>query len=142
MPKQAKRPCKQPGCPNVTSGRYCSDHTTQVHTYDQHRPSAAKRGYGYRWRKLRRMVLARSPLCADPFETHTGRAVQATDVDHIIPLAQGGTNAMDNLQSLCHSCHSRKTVEMDGGLGRGIKSLQPENARPAGWLSSHTREIE
>ena len=30
------------------------------------RPSAASRGYGHRWRKLRRMILARSPICSDP----------------------------------------------------------------------------
>jgi 5-methylcytosine-specific restriction protein A len=39
-------------------------------------------------------------------------------LDHVIPLAQGGTNDPDNLQWLCAGCHSRKTVEQDGGFGR------------------------
>ena len=121
MPRRASKPCQHRGCPNLTSTGYCDQHSSQAHSYDQHRPSAAKRGYGHRWRKLRQMVLARTPLCADPFEIHGATPVPATDVDHIVPLAQGGANAMDNLQALCHSCHSRKTVEQDGGLGRGIE---------------------
>jgi 5-methylcytosine-specific restriction endonuclease McrA len=32
-------------------------------------------------------------------------------VDHIRPRKQGGDDSWDNLQSLCPSCHSRKTIE-------------------------------
>ena len=39
----------------------------------------------------------------------------ATDVDHIVPLTQGGGNEWTNLQALCKSCHSRKTATQDGG---------------------------
>ena len=59
------------------------------------------------------MVLARSPLCADPYGVHANQVVAATDVDHIIALAKGGTNALTNLQTLCHACHSRKTARVD-----------------------------
>lgn len=31
------------------------------------------------------------------------------DIDHIKPLANGGTNTLDNLQAICKSCHSEKT---------------------------------
>ena len=34
---------------------------------------------------------------------------KAFDVDHIIPLAEGGTNASENLQVLCKPCHFEKT---------------------------------
>ena len=48
-----------------------------------------------------------------------GRAVPATDVDHIRPH-KGNEDLMwdeENLQALCHACHSRKTAAEDGGFG-------------------------
>jgi 5-methylcytosine-specific restriction endonuclease McrA len=32
------------------------------------------------------------------------------DIDHIIPLSRGGTNAKENLWMLCLDCHREKTV--------------------------------
>ena len=34
----------------------------------------------------------------------------AFEIDHIRPLANGGTNQIDNLQALCKSCHQDKTA--------------------------------
>ena len=56
------------------------------------------------------MYLRANPLCADPFGLHGGRVVAAIHVDHIRPRRDGGSDAEDNLQSLCHSCHSKKTA--------------------------------
>lgn len=33
------------------------------------------------------------------------------DIDHVLPLACGGTNDEENLQVLCPSCHGRKTPD-------------------------------
>ncbi|WP_279607037.1 HNH endonuclease [Burkholderia cenocepacia] len=38
-----------------------------------------------------------------------GIAVRAGVVDHIKPLAQGGSNSDENLQLLCKECHDDKT---------------------------------
>ena len=35
-------------------------------------------------------------------------------VDHIHPVSKGGTNDMDNLQTLCRSCNSKKGVKVSG----------------------------
>lgn len=45
----------------------------------------------------------------------------ATDVDHIISRAKGGTDERSNLQPLCHACHSEKTNREDGGGWGGRK---------------------
>lgn len=59
-----------------------------------------------RWQRLRASVLAEHPLCAHCFER--GAITPATDVDH----ADGNpaNNERSNLQSLCHACHSTKTM--------------------------------
>lgn len=59
------------------------------------------------WKRLRLQVLAEHPLCVMCLDRDK-RVVPATVVDHIIP--HGGDLSlfwdMDNLQSLCASCHS------------------------------------
>lgn len=116
--KRAAKICAYPGCGEVTRNHFCEGHTPQAGGGDDRRGSSASRGYGSNWRKLRRIKLNQDPVCADPDGRHPGQVVAAMQVDHIIPLAQGGTNAMDNLQSLCYSCHSHKTATQDGGWGR------------------------
>lgn len=32
------------------------------------------------------------------------------ETDHIVPLFQGGTNGLENLQALCNNCHGDKTI--------------------------------
>ena len=87
------------------------------------RPSAARRGYGRGWQARRSQVLAERPLCEDCLAR--GLTAGATDVDHVTAKAAGGDDGDDNLRSLCHSCHSRKTVAADGGFGRAAARVNP-----------------
>lgn len=105
MPTAMRRTCLVPGCPNAQAkGGYCAPHAAQREAQRaEERGTAAERGYGYRWSKLRLMVLRAQPACVVC-------GAPATDVDHIIPKRLGGTDARDNLQSLCHACHTRKTM--------------------------------
>jgi 5-methylcytosine-specific restriction protein A len=57
-------------------------------------------------------------MCVNPFGI-PGHLVFSTDVDHIIPREAGGSDDDENLQGLCHACHSRKTAQEDGGFGHG-----------------------
>lgn len=98
--------CAVANCPELAEpgrGR-CAAHRQQ-----DDRPNAARRGYGARWRRVRAMFLAAHPICCDPFGLHSERVVAALDVDHVVPLRRGGSNANDNLQPLCRMCHNHKT---------------------------------
>ena len=116
MPWAPKKPCAEPGCPKLATKSRCPDHEqTKRRTYERARGSSHDRGYGRQWRKLRLVVLREEPLCRE--HKKKGRIVLATDVDHIKPKAEGGTDDRSNLQPLCHSCHSVKTAR-EHGFGR------------------------
>lgn len=46
-----------------------------------------------------------------------GRVTEAQEVDHVIPLAKGGTDAPENLQAICIPCHRAKTLAEEPGAG-------------------------
>jgi 5-methylcytosine-specific restriction endonuclease McrA len=66
--------------------------------------SATARGYGRVWLGYRRAALER-----DGFRCVRCRR-QATEVDHVVPRAWGGTDEAENLQSLCGDCHRAKSA--------------------------------
>lgn len=118
MPSRSKRPCRKHGCnklvehPNV----YCENHRTQYLKKDN-RPSAAKRGYDRTWRKYREKYLIDNQLCVKCLKV--GKVLEATVVDHIIPHKGNMKLFWDrkNHQSLCETCHNKKTASEDGGFG-------------------------
>lgn len=78
--------------------------------YDQRRGSACKRGYDSEWQRFRLWFLKAHPLCEEP-----GCHEIATEVDHIVPLAQGGAHCSEaNSQGLCKAHHTSKTNRENG----------------------------
>lgn len=84
----------------------------------QHSPrkSSRERGYGYKWQKYSKRRLAANPFCeSDHCRDHY---TVATCTDHIQPVT-GADDPLfwqpSNHQSLCHSCHSRKTATETNG---------------------------
>lgn len=69
----------------------------------------AKRITGTTLQNLRKALFAREPLCRECAKTH--RTTVATIRDHIIPLAEGGTDDESNIQPLCQTCSDAKTAE-------------------------------
>jgi 5-methylcytosine-specific restriction protein A len=63
---------------------------------------------GRPWRRKREAVLKRDQYLCQPC-MRAQRVTVATQVDHITPQAEGGTEAMDNLQAICTECHDVKT---------------------------------
>jgi 5-methylcytosine-specific restriction endonuclease McrA len=53
------------------------------------------------WRRQRARILAENPVCQ-----YCGGP--ATTVDHVIPLARGGTDDLANLVPACAVCNGRK----------------------------------
>lgn len=73
------------------------------------------RGYGRDWDRLRRIVFARDcGICQCEECTALGRVKIATEVDHKIPKAAGGTDELDNLQAINRECHRRKSIRERG----------------------------
>jgi 5-methylcytosine-specific restriction enzyme A len=83
---------------------------------DRQRPSAARRGYGPRWRRARAAYLARHPLCVRC--KAVGRLAPAAVVDHVVPHRGDQRLFWDtsNWQGLCKPCHDAKTAR-DGRWG-------------------------
>lgn len=108
MPVSALRPCVHPGCRRVVQRGRCPEHARQR---EQARPNADTRKWyqAGTWKRLRRLVLSRDPLCVEC--RRRGEVTLATDVDHIEPHRGEWAKFVDsrNLQGLCHRCHAVKT---------------------------------
>lgn len=79
-------------------------------------PIATPRTRGRAWMRTRAKWLTANPLCV-MCEQH-GRVRAATEVDHIVRLADGGKDDDSNYQSLCYDCHKAKTADEAKGKPR------------------------
>ena len=113
------RMCKAAGCMRLTAEGYCPEHKPTVerkasaswhHLYTNPR---------YGWKRRRDAQLAREPFCRECAKH--GLRVEATDVDHVVPH-RGDLRLFlyGDLQSLCHTCHSRKTVAENAEIFSGV----------------------
>lgn len=96
--------------------------------------SAHARGYGVQWQKLRSLMLGQEPLCR--LCKAEGRTAAATDLDHVVPKAKGGTDDPANLQPLCRACHDAKTRRDSGARARGCDASGMPTARGHHWNRS------
>lgn len=106
MPMRPLRPCPSPGCQELVRKGRCPKHEAARHrAIDERRAPSAKR-YPKFWPSLSRRILAEEILCRSC--STPGHPVPAAEVDHI----DGNTwnCSRENLQALCKSCHSRKTM--------------------------------
>ena len=112
MPNKPLRPCKHPGCSELTrdASGYCETHRAEARTYERYRGSAASRGYDHEWAAFRIQYLKRHPLCVDSLEE--GKIVPATEVHHKKKLRDHPELKYDedNLMALSHDKHSIRTA--------------------------------
>lgn len=93
------------------------------------------------WKRLRLAKLSASPICehCEPLQ----RIVPALIVDHVIAIRNGGIvfPSLDGLQSLCQTCHNRKTASDVRGANHIFKGYDAEGNpidKTHGW---HTGEV-
>lgn len=106
--------CQQHGCSELVEGRkYCNAHSFKSPKPDGLIDHPNKSFYNSKlWLLTRRAKLQQSPLC----QAEGCRSI-ATEVDHIRPISKGGHRTdLSNLQSLCRSCHSKKTFKENKGF--------------------------
>lgn len=71
---------------------------------------------GRRLARIREQHFRANPLCVRC--EAKGRVRLATELDHKVALANGGTDTDDNRQGLCADCHRDKTNEDMGYVDR------------------------
>ena len=110
MAMKPLRPCRHPGCPELTREGYCPKHKPKRVA----RRASAEYHAWYSlpvWTdQLRPAQLLQEPFCREC--ARRGLRVLATVVDHITPHRGDWALFIDpaNHQSLCKSCHDRKTA--------------------------------
>jgi len=103
MPRAPKK-CGRQGCEQRTTSKYCPEHTAET---QWRRGPTDRTGSTRQSRREREIVLAREPACYLRYEGCTGTP---TEDDHVIPVSQGGTDALDNRRGACHHCHRIKSL--------------------------------
>lgn len=125
MPYRPKKPCRHPGCPELTHEMFCEKHKKEDNKiYNQYKRDNLSRTF-YRtqqWLEIRAKKLQISPFCEECRKN--GTMVVGKIVDHIVPIKQGGAPYdLDNLQTLCWSCHSRKSI-LEGSRFGNVQARQ------------------
>ena len=91
--------CLSPGCHALTDGTYCKVHLQQR---ERERGSRHERGYGSAWVRLSREILERDQYVC----WYCGGV--ATETDHVVAKANGGTDDPENLVAACKPCNVAK----------------------------------
>jgi len=109
MPGRSQRCCSYPGCRILTDGKLsrCPLHVEKA--WQKTGKQTERVFKGDTLQRMRMELFRRNPLCVS-CETH-GRVTLATQRDHIIPLAEGGADTVENTQGLCVKCHDTKSLE-------------------------------
>ena len=87
--------------------------------YGQHDNSSFY--HSKQWRMLRNWYIKKYPICAEC--NRQGKLTAGYCVDHIRPISIGGNKIdISNLQTLCESCHAKKSAQESAEYRKGIKN--------------------
>jgi len=111
MPRAPRLCCR---CSRIASrGSYCADHRPAPFTKGANARARWLEGRPSNWATIRQRVLARDHRTCQVCGARPCRVV-----DHIVPVAEGGTWEPANLQTICDRCHRQK-IQAEAKRGRG-----------------------
>lgn len=117
VPRRAKHPCNHHGCHALTFGRYCPTHDPGA--WADKRTTERRVIGGRALQTARARLFNEHPLCVEC--ERQGRVSAAEYRDHVVPLAEGGTDTEENTQGLCKACHEAKS---EAERRRGVAGRQ------------------
>lgn|ERR1019366_1822699 len=105
MPIAPKKPCRQPGCPELTDKGFCQSHGGKQRLSVRTTPcgNSADRGYDARRKRFRHWSINRYPVC----EASIGCNRFTQEVHHILRLQDGGERLSESNSMLGASCITR-----------------------------------
>lgn len=108
MPSIKRKLCSKHGIYEGKKCEECKKQTAKIYN-EQSRNKESTAVYNTRkWQKLREQQLIKEPLCIN--FSICGNVAKIAD--HIIEISQGGKPFdIDNLRSVCQSCHNTITAE-------------------------------
>lgn len=127
-------------------GRSAPRHKPMPSMAPRHMAIGAQENYGQGrggrpWRRKRAAVLKRDGYVCQCCQ-RGGRVTLATEVDHVVPRAEGGSDDETNLQAICAECHKAKTVaEAARGVGRKSSHSGTDTGRSGIFLHSQIRNF-
>ena len=101
MTRRSLAVCSEPGCPELTRNTYCEQHAPKPWASSTRKDRVISGGAQQkRAARIMRQHHAICHVCGQP----------GAEVDHIIPLAEGGADGESNLAPICIGCHVQKTA--------------------------------
>lgn len=102
-----QRPCMVCGRPSASN--YCPDHEPEIDEAIRNARNPYRKNYSeWEYRRNRQHRFERARGRCENCGIHLANG--EWESDHVIPIRDGGTNAIDNLRILCKPCHRAKTA--------------------------------
>ena len=84
------------------------------------------------WKTRRATVIRRAQDQCEAIVNGVRCTLEAIEVDHIVPIAEGGSHELDNLAAICGAHHAAKTkAESARGRARWLASRRQTRRREA-----------
>lgn len=137
MPSKPKKPCSQPGCPELTpNGGRCSEHRKQA-TKQRYKGTSASRYNDPQWTAFRKDYIYRNGYCVLC-------GALSVVVDHFPKsrralIAEGIANPDQDryVRALCRVCHSKETAKhQPGGFVAETRTESPAEREWRRWTDN------